>query len=708
MSVHSSLNPSQERVLSVFKACASEGWLRNIDWACANTFAQMNPNTSGAAVLMAVCMLSRWEGLGHTCLPLKALQHWPSALGQELTAWSSLSDLMPQSESEWIQALESSVLIRHDSESWALSEAQLLDCAPVVFERWSQEPSLYFRRHWISEFLVAKSLIDRARTRLPHDAEQLKHYLSLLFPVSPESVDWQQLACALSIRSGLTFVTGGPGTGKTYTVARILALMFSLQDRPNSIKVALAAPTGKAATRLLRSIQNAMGPIQLQLQGQVDINQDIANLTKAQTLHSLLGASADGSRFKHNAKNPLDVEVLIVDEASMVNLEMMATLMQALEANTQLIFLGDPDQLAAVEAGSVLADLCQPSKQLQQSHALSSYSKQVFAELQGVMDLPSDFGGAMESPGLQALELSDHIVQLKRSRRFEGPIASLAELIKSADLRALNQWLSDEVSTDGVLQLKKYAQAQGVVDESIKPSADDLPKSRPNFYLYLRLLCDWIEVAKQASNHTSSVVPEDWVKALLLEFERFRVLCAVNEGPMGAKNINQAIETQVLSSFDLPQTGEWYAGRPIMVTHNQHDLGLSNGDVGLVLPQKLGDPALKAYFLSGDELRIFSLARLVNVQTSFAMSIHKSQGSEYEHTLLVLPQHMDQALSKELLYTGVTRAKKYLTLVQESDGLVTKAISQVANRSSGLSAQIKRLKQHLERVSAQAPKDLAP
>jgi len=145
-----------------------------------------------------------------------------------------------------------------------------------------------------------------------------------------------------------------------------------------------------------------------------------------------------------------------------------------------------------------------------------------------------------------------------------------------------------------------------------------------------------------------------------------------------------------------------------MVTHNQHDLGLSNGDVGLVLPQKLGDPALKAYFLSGDELRIFSLARLVNVQTSFAMSIHKSQGSEYEHTLLVLPQHMDQALSKELLYTGVTRAKKYLTLVQESDGLVAKAISQVANRSSGLSAQIKRLKQHLERVSAQAPKDLAP
>jgi exodeoxyribonuclease V alpha subunit len=703
----SSLNSSQERVLSVFKECASEGWMRFIDWACASTFVQLSPDTSSAPVLMAVCMLSRFEGLGHTCLPLKALYQWRSALGQDFEAWSSLSLLMPQTEHEWLQALESSALIRHDAADWSVSKEQLFESAPVVWERWSAEPSLYFRRHWISDFLVAKSLIDRSRMRVPYDPEKLKHYLSLLFPSATEFVDWQQLACAMSIRSGLTFVTGGPGTGKTYTVARILALMFALQEKPSSIKVALAAPTGKAATRLLRSIQNAMGPIQSQLMGQVDIEREVANLTQAHTLHSLLGASADGSRFKFNAKNPLDASVLIVDEASMVNLEMMSSLMQALDARTQLIFLGDPDQLAAVEAGSVLADLCQPKREMQELPQLNPYSSQLLAELKSVMDLPDNFSPALNNPSPDGLVLADHIVHLKRSRRFEGPIASLAELIKAADLKALASWMSDENHTDGAVQIKKYPQAKGVVDESLSSLGDELRERRPNFYDYLHQLCEWIQAAKNTSNHTPFVPPQDWVKALLLEFDRYRVLCAVNEGPMGSKHINQAIEEKVLSDFELPKFGEWYAGRPVMVTHNQHDLGLSNGDVGLVLPERLGAPALKAYFMSGDDLRVFSLARLVNVQTSYAMSIHKSQGSEYEHTLLVLPQHMDQALSKELLYTGVTRAKKYLTVVQESEGLVAKAISQVANRSSGLSAHIKRLKQHLEGASSQDPRDLA-
>jgi exodeoxyribonuclease V alpha subunit len=195
----------------------------------------------------------------------------------------------------------------------------------------------------------------------------------------------------------------------------------------------------------------------------------------------------------------------------------------------------------------------------------------------------------------------------------------------------------------------------------------------------------------------------EWIKELLFEFERFRVLCAANEGPMGSKNVNLEIEKEVLRNFELPKTGEWYAGRPIMVTRNQHDLGLSNGDVGLVLPEQLGQSTLKAYFLSGDQLRIFSLSRLVSVQTAFAMSIHKSQGSEYEHTLMILPDRMEQALSKEMLYTGVTRAKKYLTLVQEDEGLIAKAMSQVADRSSGLSAQIKRLKKHLIKTHSPAP-----
>jgi exodeoxyribonuclease V alpha subunit len=615
---------------------------------------------------------------------------------------------MPQNEQDWIQALESSALIRQDDADWSISNTHLLGSEPVVCERWSAEPSLYFRRHWISDFLVAKSLIDRSRMRLAYDPKKLKHFLFLLFPSPTESVDWQQLACALSVRSGLTFVTGGPGTGKTFTVARILALMFALQEKPNSIKVALAAPTGKAATRLLRSIQNAMGPIQSQLVGQVDIDKDVASLTQAHTLHSLLGASADGSRFKYNANNPLQASVLIVDEASMVNLEMMSCLMQALDASTQLIFLGDPDQLAAVEAGSVLADLCQPNHEMQQFSELTPYSSTLFKEFKSVMNLPSDFEPAWRNSFPEPLALSDHIVHLKRSRRFAGPIASLAELIKAADLKALARWMNDERETDGVVQIKKYPQAQGVVDESLSPLGENAEARRPNFYTYLKKLCVWNQKAKHASNHAPFVPPSDWVKALLLEFDRYRVLCAVNEGPMGAKHINQAIEAKVLSDFELPKVGEWYAGRPIMVTHNQHDLGLSNGDVGLVLPEELGSSALKAYFLSGEDLRIFSLARLANVQTSFAMSIHKSQGSEYEHTLLVLPQHMDQALSKELLYTGVTRAKQYLTLVQESEGLVAKAVSQVANRSSGLSAQIKRLQQHLERGAPQDPKDLAP
>lgn len=691
----SNMNPSQERVLGVFKQCAQEGLLRNIDWACANTFAQLSPDSSSAAVLMAVCLLSHMEGLGHTSLPLEILYQWPEALGSDSTLWRSLSALMPQHESDWTRALLESTLIRQDQHNWLESQEELMNPLPVIWERWSEVPSLSFRRHWISDFLVARSLLFRSRLPTPYRADQVKKILSLLFPVHQADIDWQQMACALSIRSGLTLVTGGPGTGKTYTVARILGLMFALQSQSNSLKVALAAPTGKAAARLLGSIQQAMGPIQAQLHGHFDIGPNVARLTQAHTLHSLLGANSDGSRFKFNAQHTLNLDVLIVDEASMVNLEMMSALIQALDDQTQLIFLGDPNQLAAVEAGSVLADLCQGRRENDQETSSCPYSTHVLEHLSSVMSLTDDCVQDLSRTSSAVLDLSDHIVNLKRSHRFAGPIASLAELIQSGEPKMVHKCLSEQVSNEEVLQSITCTHALGVADLSLSAPVDALPQGRPSFYSYLSLLCDLIQRPKPPKADLQSLSTAQWVKELLHEFERYRILCAVNEGPLGSKAINEALEDQVLSSFSLPQMGEWYAGRPIMVTHNQYDLGLSNGDIGLVLPERRGELALKAYFQSGDELRAYSLSRLIGVQTAFAMSIHKSQGSEYEHTVLVLPDHMDQALSKELLYTGVTRAKKYLTIVQEKEGLMVKAMSQVLKRNSGLPAQIKRLSEHL-------------
>lgn len=640
------------------------GQLRRLSGAFARFIGSLGERP--APLMLACVLLSELEGRGHSCLMLDDLVGDPGLLmGWSDEQWRALlaaSGVLPDSVAGWRAVLAAS------SQVWSVGSED--GQQPLALDG----ARLYLRRYWRDERLVAGAIKARAVALRTPELAQVRHWLDLLFEASADGVagggpDWQKIACAVALRGTVAIITGGPGTGKTYTVASLLTLLFGVAADPARLRIALAAPTGKAAARLKQSIDKALDSLAPKVAAELPQLKELAQrIGAARTLHSLLGARPDTRAFRHDAGNPLDVDVLIVDEASMVHLEMMAALLAALPPTAVLILLGDKDQLASVEAGAVLGDLCRDAqaggyRADTLAYALAASGERIAASFHG------DAGA-----------LAQQTVMLRHSHRFSGPIGQLALAVNAGDsgaaLACLAEshggkvaWLAGAQQADVLqLALAGRAGADGAGDQG----------AGGGYRPYLELL----RRGPGAREHDA------WAGDVLRAFDAFRILCAVRDGDWGVAGLNQAIE-QRLERAGLIARGEWYVGRPVMVTRNDYGAGVFNGDIGLALRDPARPASLRVYFLEGEQVRSVLATRLRHVETAFAMTVHKSQGSEFRHTVLVLPKEGGAMLARELIYTGITRARDWFTLVSPNKTVLLDAIMRRTRRASGLRGLIR-------------------
>jgi exodeoxyribonuclease V alpha subunit len=615
------------------------GELRRLSGAFARFIGSLG--AASPALMLACVLLSELEGRGHSCLLLDELAADPCTLmGWSEEQWQALAATagpLPKNAKRW------SALLAGSGQVWQAGDLSFDQPLVLDGER------LYLRRYWRDETLVAANIGARARQLRPVDTDKVREWLDILFAShrKAETPDWQKLACAIALRGSVAIITGGPGTGKTYTVARLLALLFATAQDAGGQRIALAAPTGKAAARLKQSIDKALS----ELAGKVGAKLPLRDLTDrmgaARTLHSLLGARPDTRAFAYNAGNQLDVDVLIVDEASMVHLEMMAALLDALPPGATLILLGDKDQLASVEAGAVLGDLCHDAQAGGYDAATVDYVQQASGEA-----IRPEFQG-------DAGALAQQTVMLRHSRRFGGPIGQLALAVNAGDAVGAEAVLR---SGGGDVRWIEHAQQSHALQLAID-----------GYRPYLELIRDG-----GAADH------EGWVRSVLQSFEAFRLLCAVRDGEWGVTGLNAAIEQRLEAARLIRRRGEWYVGRPVMVTRNDYGTKVFNGDIGLTLADPARPDSLRVWFLEGDKVRSVLATRLRNVETAYAMTVHKSQGSEFRHTVLVLPKAGAAILARELVYTGITRASEQFTLVSPVSAVLAEAIGRRTRRASGL------------------------
>jgi exodeoxyribonuclease V alpha subunit len=543
------------------------------------------------------------------------------------------------------------------------SEARSYDGSnEIANEIANEEVRFYMNRYWHYEAIIAQYVLSAE----PFDINEsvLSDVLNALFPKGQDvnessEPDYQKLAAAVALTSSLSVITGGPGTGKTYTVVRLLAALIMVNDRlssntnPKTPVIRLAAPTGKAAARMLESIRNALDSLPL------TDEQKAAFPDSASTLHRLLGSLPLDANFKHHKKNPLHLDILIVDEASMIDLPMMAKLLDAMPERGRVVLLGDRDQLASVEAGSVLSDLCQ---------RLGNYSPDRAAQLSRLT------GYALNSdPQVQTGSIQDALAWLKISRRFgaDSGIGALAYAINSGNSNTVMNILSKQSGSS------RFDDIQGV------------ELSELDYHQTLN------QVAKAYKPYIQSAQQSEYETALSL-FNNSRLLCALREGDYGVKGLNESIKLR-LEKLNIIATqqhvnnthghsvSDWYVGRPVMVLRNDHVLGLYNGDIGIVMKDSQG--RLRVYFESSDGLKSVLPSRMPEHETAYAMTVHKSQGSEFKHTVLVLPDRLNPVLTRELIYTGVTRAKEELTLLYDPKVLYD-AVQQRVVRHSGLADKL--------------------
>ncbi len=637
--------------IDVLRTWYEHGWLRAVDLSLADyVLDKLGDDAENVAFLAA--LTSHQLGHGHPCLDLKrlsddadtVLQLPPEHASFEskhacLTAAQALA-LLP---SEWLAELQASSAVNQANSPLVLANKQ----------------RLYLRRYYNYEQAIRVDLEQRCGQHDDLDVSQLRETLNALFGAS-EQLSWQRLACAMAVRSGFTIITGGPGTGKTYTVVRLLATLQHHRAGSTPLRIRLAAPTGKAAARMTSSIEGELGNLPEQFRATLEST--MAN-RQAVTLHRLLGSQSHSREFKHNRRNPLLADVVIVDEASMVDIEMMAALTSALAPETRLILLGDKDQLASVEAGAVLGQLCE---QAEQGHYAPELAEWLAAshDLQALPQSYCDKQGASSWPYLQ------HTVMLHESRRFnaEQGIGKLAHEVNAQQTQWLARWLQD---------------AQSIAAEN--PAFDNIHTLEiPSVgHKALRQLVQegyqpLLELLQQKTDNDV----EQWGQKLLAQLDRFQLLAAVRSGDWGVENLNKVI-TQWLFG-EQASAEKWFVGRPVMITQNDYSVDLRNGDIGLAVRTAADEPIRVLFRGASGELRWLLPSRLAHVETAFAMTIHKSQGSEFNHTVVVMPDHDSPILTKELLYTGITRASEQCTLVFRDASLVLRATERRIQRSGGL------------------------
>lgn len=646
------------------------GWLRALDRAFVSFLEELAPG-SDPLLLLAAALASHQLGHGHVCLDLEQTLAEPDfalslppegdALAGPLLLPSQL--LASLGLDTWQQRIAHSPLV-------AAGATPGQGSRPLVLSG----RRLYLRRYWSYERRIDEAL----RQRLSQDEAvpaDLPARLAPLFEGSAPAgqVDWQKLACALATRAAFSIITGGPGTGKTTTVVRLLALLQAPaveQGRP--LRIRLAAPTGKAAARLTESIGQQVERLPVDIAVREQIPTDVS------TVHRLLGSRPGSRHFRHHAGNPLPLDVLVVDEASMIDLEMMANLLDALPPRARLVLLGDKDQLASVEAGAVLGDLCRDAEDGCYSPATRAWLEQVG-------------GQSLEGSGLQAGDaqrnpLAQQVVMLRHSRRFgEGSgIGQLARLVNRQQVQAARDLLT--MPPADVFGLALRGEHDRAFDRLLLDGLGRDETGPQGYRNYLRA------IGRHRPPHgTPADDPrwERWAGQVLRSFEDFQLLCAVRKGPWGVEGLNERV-ARVLGNAGLIDSQQpWYEGRPVLVTRNDYGLGLMNGDIGIALrlPDEQGEPVLRVAFPRNDGsggVRFVLPSRLNEVETVFAMTVHKSQGSEFSHTALVLPDALNPVLTKELIYTGITRAKHCFSLVEPRMGVFEEAVGRRVRRISGL------------------------
>lgn len=503
--------------------------------------------------------------------------------------------------------------------------------APCVYD----EQGLALYRYWHLEQRLAEQIC-RLKQQLIQPVS-CDDYLDLL--TDPH----QQAALQMVARQGLSIITGGPGTGKTYTLARIIAVLS--QAIPH-IRVAMAAPTGKAAQRMQEALQNSFNDPKLLESGLV--SEELRN-QGTQTIHRLLGMGhSQTPRF--NQKQPLPYDVIVVDEASMLDLNLATLLFEAVPESCRIILLGDANQLASVDVGAVLADLQQ----------------------------------------IQAL--ADNRVQLQTSRRFaEGAlIGQVAKFIQAQSyqqdhVEVLQRFEVDIVQVSELKPIVLQRDMPDVVQLEYLPEGNQLDLEM----YYQKLMLGFQGYVQSLKNYLQEERSIEQVQNVVKAFDDYRILTAVRHGPFGLQQLNQYAQRWLQQQLSIVTAGGWYVGRPVMMTYNDYQLGISNGDIGLCFEHRTQPQQFEVYFPSLNKW--VAANRLPkSIQSAFALTIHKSQGSEFTHTAVVLDQTAKNLLSQELIYTAITRAKKVVSLLVHQEALL-QAFTVRTTRKSGLVQKVNRL-----------------
>ena len=568
---------------------------------------------------------------GHVCIALQQLCGSEGGPGDAAT---------------WRQALLA---------SGVAGTAQAPAACPLVLD---SDDRLYLHRYFDYERRLAQRLMRAQRdaeAAQRHDeaatSDVLRRQLDALFPAGElqptGEPDWQRIATALALRGHLAIVSGGPGTGKTTTVVNLLACLIA-QDA--DCRIALAAPTGKAAARMTDAIRQRAVHLPEAIRSRLP--------TEAFTIHRLLGVTPAAGGFVHHAGNPLAIDALVVDEASMLDLALATKLLEAVPASARIVLLGDKDQLSAVESGAVFAELsADPS--------LSTACREDLAALCGAAP-----GRIVPPEPVEASALRDAVVWLSRNFRFaaDSSIGRLAACINGGSADDTLTWLraacGPDVSWIGV-------------DAGATPAAGfaaALTRVMEGYAPFLASVREGVADRRAISD----------------SFARFRVLCAVRQGPHGVEAVNAELARRfrrALGALDRDARSAWYPGRPVLVLRNDYVLKLFNGDIGITLPDESGE--LRVFFAQTDGgWRAVAPLRLPAHETAFAMTVHKSQGSEFDEVLVLLPAQRSRVLTRELLYTAVARARRGVTLCADA-AVLAGAIETATRRHSGLLARLR-------------------
>jgi exodeoxyribonuclease V alpha subunit len=582
-------------IINEIRELYTQTLISDLDYRFTVFIQQLAGAQASEALAFASLLVSNLSAQGHICVDLAhyAQQKFPADAEQALSCPSLAS---------WLNALQNCPVV-----------GKAGDYQPLILDG----QRLYLYRYWQYEQQLLNAILQRLQHSSSHDFNP--DSLERLFPQATAN-DLQKHAAQVALQNNFCIISGGAGTGKTTTVAKILALLLeqaASKSEKSSLSIALAAPTGKAATRLKETLARA--------------NLDCSDAIKAAmpqqtyTLHRLLGAIPDTPHFRHNADNPLLYDVVVIDEASMVDLALMAKLLNALLPTTRLILLGDKDQLASVEIGSVLGDICA--------------------------------GAQLPASTPTAQRLQDSIVLLTTSHRFtaDSGIGAVAEAVKQGNADLALQHLHSEQAN---LSWRTLPDNSLLLLNFLKESL------LAGFQQYLR-----------------AETPEQALQAL----DEFRVLSALRRGRYGVENLNRLIEQLFNEQALINLSFRWYHRRPILITCNDYNLNLFNGDVGVIFWEQ---NEIKAFFRTEDNsLRSFYPNRLPEHETVYAMTIHKSQGSEFENILLLLPDQDSPLLTRELIYTGITRAKQTVEVCGK-ESIFRKAVQQRIQRNSGLKAAL--------------------